>query len=331
MSASRLHAASIVIDAVAPLLINKKYLDVYRQGGVTAVAPTVDFSGAAWPTLNEVSSWLDLIRKRDDLLLIRSADDVLKAKKEGKLGIILHFQGTEPIEKNLNFVNAFKAMGVGIIQLTYNERCRVGDGCEVPEDSGLTKFGTRLIERLNECKVIVDCSHTGYRTTREAIDVSASPVVVSHANCSAIFDHPRNLPDDLIKAIGSRGGLIGASASPQFTALEVPASLEQFVAHIDHMVQLIGVDSVALGLDYYVSMHPYMDLEAATASYNAHLDNGSWDPANYRPPPYIRPSGIETPDKIGNLTDALSKRYDDSDVKKILGENWLRIYRQIWS
>lgn len=326
-----LHADSIVIDAVAPLLRHKKHLNDYKQGGVTAVAPTVGGEHGAWVALKEIGGWLRTIRECEDLVLIRSAQDVRAAKNHRKLGIILHFQGTEPIEKELDFIDTYKELGVGIIQLAYNERNRIGDGCEVREDVGLSRFGRTVIERMNEVGVIIDCSHTGYRTTRDAIEMSKTPVVISHAGSAVVYPNQRNLPDDLIKAIGENGGVIGANASPHFVSEARQATLDEFLAHIDHMVQLIGPDHVALGLDYFITMEPYCNPATAKKIYEEAVASGRWSTDNYRAPPYIRPKGIETPDKLGNLTKGMQERgYADADIKKIVGENWLRVYETVW-
>ena len=162
---STVHAYAVVIDSTCPLLDDSVYLDVYCRGGATVVAPTVGGFDNAAHTLRRLAGWQRLLRARIDLALVTCAADIRAAKRDGRLGLYFHFQGADPIEDDLNLVEAYRALGVGVVQLTYNVRNRVGDGCEEPSDAGLSRSGRQLVARLNEAGVVVDCSHTGVRTT----------------------------------------------------------------------------------------------------------------------------------------------------------------------
>ena len=327
----QLHDEAIVIDAVCPLLMNKKYIEWYKEGGATAVAPTVASGENAAEAIRSVGGWLRFVRSRDDLILVRQAGDIERAKQEGKLGIYLHFQGTDPLENDIDLVDAFKAAGVGIIQLTYNVKNRVGDGGSERTDSGLSYFGLEFVKRCNEVGVIVDCSHTGYRTTMDAIEASTKPVVFSHANSKGVTDSPRNIADDQIKAVAATGGLVGIVGFPAFVADSTTPTLDQFIDHIDYDVNLVGIDHVGLGVDYYLGQHLVADEEDAKAVYDDMITTGRWRPEAYPPPPHRFPQGIETPRTLPNLTARLLERgYKAEDVKKILGGNWMRVFREIW-
>jgi membrane dipeptidase len=329
--ALQVHREAVVIDAVCPLLHEPRHLDLYRQGGCTVVAPTIGGSEGAAVTLRTLGLWMGLIRERDDLMLIKSAADVATAKATGKLGILPHFQGTEPLEDSLDLVDAYKELGVGIIQLSYNVKNRVGDGCEERTDAGLSRFGLKLIERMNRARVIVDCSHTGYRTTMEAIEASSAPVVFSHANPRAVHPSPRNIRDDQFKAIAATGGLVGMVGYPAFVSSSPRPTLDEFIAHIDYTVDLIGIDHVALGIDYFTGMDPISPLADAQRLYDGLIGSGAWTADSYPPPPYIYPAGMETPAGFPNLTARLLERgYSPDDVMKILGGNWVRVYRAVW-
>lgn len=327
----RVHAESIVIDAVCPLALEPRYLDWYREGGVTALAPTVGSTESACALLSRLAAWHRLLRERQDLLLVRQAGDIELAKRSGRLGIYLHLQGTDPIEDNLDLIDLYKALGVGVVQLTYNVRNRVGDGCEEPADAGLSRFGVRLVERLNSARVIVDCSHTGLRTSLDAVACSSAPVVLSHSNVAAVHPSQRNVADELIEAIARRGGMIGIAGFPAMLAPAARPSLDDFVAHIDAIVQRVGVDHVGLGIDYYLGQAGVAADEAAMQMYRQAVDAGIWSSA-YPPPPHHYPTGIETPRTLPNLTRRLLERgYAEVDVQKILGGNWLRVMRAVWS
>jgi membrane dipeptidase len=253
--ATALHDAAIVIDAVCPLLMDHRHLELYRRGGATAVAPTVGGSENAETALRTIGRWIKLIRNAGDLALVRRAADIEAAKRDRRLGIILHFQGTDPIEDDVDLIDAYKSLGVGMVQLTYNVRNRVGDGCEEPGDAGLSRFGRDVVKRLNEARIVVDCSHTGYRTTMDAIEASRRPTVFSHAGAFSVHPSPRNITDEQIKAVAK----------------------------------------------------------------------------SYPPPPYYFPAGIETPEGLPNLTRRLLERgYGEADVLKIMGGNWVRVFREVW-
>ncbi len=327
------HDSAIVIDAVAPILQRRKYVDLFIKGGVTCVAPTVGGKENVGEATKKLGDWLHYIGQRSgELMHIKTAADIERAKAEKKLGILFHFQGTEPFEQDLNLVEAFHALGVRMVMLTYNVKNAVGDGCEERTDAGLSRFGVRLIERLNANRIVVDVSHTGYRTTMEAMEVSKAPVVFSHANTKAILDSARHIADDQAKAAAKTGGLVGVTLVPYFIVRGGGRpSLDQFVDHIDHYVKLIGIDHVGLGLDYYWGQQPFATDEEADATWQQFVDAGIWDPANYPKPPHYYPEGLATPAEMSGLTKILLKRgYSVDNVKQIMGLNWLRVFRSVW-
>ncbi|WP_374633192.1 dipeptidase [Ferrovibrio sp.] len=331
VDAQSLHADAIIIDPVCPLLHQKDMLDVYKKGGLTAIAPTVGGWENAATTMRGLGSWVQYIRERGDAILVRSAADIEEAKRTNKIGVIFHFQGTDPLEDSLDLVDAYKSLGVGMIQLTYNVKNRVGDGCEERTDAGLSKFGLKAIARMNQARIIVDCSHTGYRTTMDAFEASSAPTVFSHANPRAVYGTPRNVLDEQIKAAAATGGLTGIVGFPPFVAADKRPTLDQFIDHISYVADLVGIDHVALGIDYFLGQSPYTPDDAAMKFYEETIASGRWTPAAYPPPPYYYPEGIGTPDQMPNLTAALVKRgFSEADIRKILGGNWMRVFRAVW-
>jgi len=326
-----LHTDSIVIDAVCPLVMeDPRYLDWYREGGVTALAPTVGGWENARTTLTRVAAWHRLLREREDVLCVRQVRDIEIAKERGRLGIYLHLQGTDPVEDNLDLIDLYKSLGVGVIQLTYNVKNRVGDGCEERTDAGLSRFGVKLVKRLNQASVLVDCSHTGLRTSLEAIEHSTAPVILSHANLVSVHKSPRNVSDELAKAIAQSGGVIGVAGFPAFVGDSITPSLDDFIAHIDALVELVGIDHVGLGIDYYWGQAGVASDKEALDTYNEAVRAGRWSSA-YPPPPHHYPAGIDTPKTLPNLTTRLLARgYPEADVRKILGTNWLRVMQNVW-
>lgn len=340
--AMKLHEDLIVIDGTCPLLgadRNPRYLDWYKQGGATAAAPSI--AGGPMRATSDVvnrSHTLDvlgyfhrLIHSRSDLLLVRTADDLLRAKKEGKLGIIPHFQGTGPIEWNFDLIDMFKAAGVGVIQLSYNVQDQFGSGILEPKDSGLSMLGVALVKRLNEAKVIVDVAHTGIRTALDAVERSTAPVIVSHGNPRAVHNNPRNIPDEIIKAVAQSGGFVGAVMYPAFVTDAQRPTLDDFIRHIDYLMELVGPDHVSISSDYFEAQWGVMEDADAQKFYDRLIASGVWNPSAYPPPPYVYPAGVETPKTLFKLTHGLLNRgYSQDDIRKIWGGNWLRVMRKVW-
>ena len=326
-----LHNEAIVIDGTCPLAREVPYIDWWREGRATALAPTVGGSEGPTATLKALGGWHRLAAARDDLTLVRRAADIEAAKEAGKLGLILHFQGTEPVADSLDLVDAYKALGVGMIQLAYNVKNRVGDGAEERTDAGLSRFGLRLIERMNQARIIVDCSHTGRRTTLDAIEASSATVVFSHANPEAVHESRRNITDEQIRAVAATGGLTGMNGYPGFVSSDPRPTVDQLIDHVDYVADLVGVDHIGVGIDYFNFQVPVVDDETAMRLYRARVAEGRWQPETYPPPPYHMPKGIETPRTLPVLTERLVERgYGAEDVKKILGANWLRVFRDVW-
>ncbi|MBM09342.1 MAG: peptidase M19 [Magnetovibrio sp.] len=326
-----LHHKGIIIDGVCPLLMDKKNVSWYLDGGLTVAVPTVAIREPAEHVMRTIGSWHRFISNDDRLCLICESKDIRRAKENGQMGIVFHFQGTDSIEDDLNLLDVFKKLGVGMVQLTYNVKNRVGDGaCERTND-GLSIFGVELVKRYNELGIVVDGSHSGERTTLDAINQSTKPFVFSHANAKALYDSPRNITDEQMRACASTGGLVGIVGFPGFLGPNCRPTLDHFIDFIDYAVELIGPDHVGLGLDYYMGMDPIIPIEQARARYDDAVSKGRWNPDIYPPPPHHFPTSIETPRALVNLTAGLLDRgYNPDIVLKIMGGNWLRVFENVW-
>jgi membrane dipeptidase len=333
--AAKLHKEAIVIDAVCPLLREKKYIDWYAAGGVTIAAPTVGAMEGIDVTMRAVAGWKAFIARNSGnagkITQVSSVAEMRRAKRDGRLGLLFHFQGTDPIEDDLDMVHAYKALGVGIMQLCYNVRNRVGDGADERQDTGLSYFGVELIKAMNEARMIVDTAHTGIKTSFDALEASERPVICSHGNPRKVKESHRNLPDDLIKAIAAQGGVIGMVGFPAFVSADKKPTLDQFIDHIAYTADLVGIDHVGLGIDYYQGQYMVMPDDEAQRLYDGLIASGKWRPGTYPPPPHRYPEGIETPRTLPKLTSRmLARGFSAADTTKVLGENWLRVYEQVW-
>ena len=322
--ASEIYREAIVIDATAPILVNDRDWPKWHEGGVTCALATVNRSENAAAAVLSIGEWYAKIRRNADrLLLATSVADVERAKREGKLAVVFHFQNATAIEYNLNLLEVYQRLGVRVIQLTYNIKNPLGDGCLEPTNSGLSNFGIAAVKEMNRLGIVVDLSHTGEQTTLDAMDASEKPVLFTHANAKAVCDHPRNLSDRQMHRLAELDGVMGLNGFPSFvkTGVEAP-TLDDLIDHLDYIVKTIGIDHVGLGLDYFYADRAHYDMRIAT---------GQWKPDEYPPPPWHYPQGIEDASRLGAVAPAMARRgYSDADIEKVLGLNFLRVFRAVW-
>jgi membrane dipeptidase len=321
--ARAIHDDAIVIDATCPGRYWRAHWRDWIAGGTTACALSVGGGDSVRETVYSVADALRMVRETPGLCLATSVAGIRAAKRADELAIILHFQGVEPLEYEPALLEAYWRMGVRVVQLAYNRRNPACDGCEEPSDAGLSVLGRRMIAEMNRLGMLVDVSHTGVCSALEAIEASAAPCVASHSNAATVHANRRNLPDELIKAIAFSGGVIGMNGFPSFVAASDRPTLDQFIDHMVYIDTLVGPGHVGLGIDYY---------EGTRADYDALVAAGIWSTQNYRPPPHHYPAGLERPDGLPALTSRLLERgYTEDAVRGILGENWLRVYDEVWT
>jgi membrane dipeptidase len=328
-----LHSDSIVIDATCPLASFENWYESWIKGGATAIAPTVSYGSLDTLTsFKKTADWLCKISNDDRLMLIENSDQILEAKEKNKMGIILAFQTTTCFSTDINLVKAFKKLGLKIVLIAYNQRNFVGDGCTEPSNIGLSTFGKRLVNELNKEGILIDVAHTGYKTAMEAIDISEKPVVFTHSNPKAVYDNPRNIPDELIKAIARKNGVIGMNGYPAFLCKSNRPSMDLFIEHMKYIIDLVGIDHVGLGIDYYEYQAGVASDADASKMYEWLISSGTWSKSAYPAPPWYYPEGIELPEKLPNLTKALiAKGFSELDIRKILGLNFLRVFKEVWN
>ena len=334
-----LHSDAVVWDMLIPWMFQtnpearQRILESAASGGYTYLSLTVgddqvNLAGAVRTIAKERAYFL---ANADKYVLVETVDDVLRAKKESKIAVSFHFQGTLPIDYDVNMVEVYYSLGVRHMLLVYNMKNYVGDGCLERTDGGLSRFGVRLVEEMNRVGMIVDASHTGHQTTMDMFEASSDPVIFSHANPRALWDHPRNILDDQIKACAASGGLVGVAGVGVFAG-DNDASVDMVFRHVDYIAQLAGPQHVGLGTDYIEvlerrALPPGTIFNPKDVHEDAHFQASggksrgpSWDKIDYF-----------APEQMPELTDAMLKRgYSEADVRGVLGENMLRVARQVW-
>ncbi|MBM3532649.1 MAG: peptidase M19 [Alphaproteobacteria bacterium] len=331
--ARRLHRSAVICDMLLPFMYGAnepKYQTLERMAasGTSFVSLTVavDWHSLEY-TLHAIARERAWFRAHaDKYVLVETVDDILKAKREGKLAVAFHFQGTNPLQADADMIEPYYRLGVKHMLMAYNQKNAVGDGCYEAVDGGLSKFGRMVVREMNRVGMLVDLSHTGYRTCRDVFEVSSAPVCFTHSNPLALWDNPRNIGDDLILATAKSGGIVGVNGIGLHMG-DNDASTEMICRQIDHISGLVGAQHVGLGLDYVYDNVALMVDFATHPAWNPDGAIGAKATRGYEP----KDVAFAAPEQLPELTEMLLKRsYSEADIRGILGENWLRVLRRVW-
>jgi membrane dipeptidase len=342
------YTRAIVIDNLAtpgpfnvPSMFARPWTDAMvanaRTSGITAVNVTISGGGATGAAAFESTvrnvAFLEreLDAHPDAFVQVRGVADIRRAKETSRVGLIAGFQDATMLESDLSRVDVFHDLGVRIIQLTYNVRNLVGDGCLEPGNAGLSNFGRDVVRRMNELGVLVDLSHCGRRTTTDAIAASAKPVAVTHSGCAAIAELPRNKTDEQLRLLAEKGGVVGIYTMP-FLRMSGQPTASDFIQHVEHAVQVCGEDHVGVGSDNSITP---LDLTPAFRAEHADFvrarrRQGIGAPGEDENVFNFVPD-FNTPRRMEQIADALAARgHSSARVEKILGQNWLRLFGEVW-
>jgi membrane dipeptidase len=324
----KLHKEAIVIDGSIVIDMVPDHFERVRAGNVTAVNHTVtDPYADLLTSLKEIEfcrRWI--AENAEHALLVRSVADIHEAKRSGREGVIFGPQNTEMIGTDLAFLGTFYDLGVRILQLTYQRQNWVGSGCGEKRDGGLTTFGRKMVGAMDELGILVDLSHCGAVTSRDAIELSRNPVIFSHAHPSAIAPNVRAKDDDLLRAMAAKGGVIGVTALSAFCCdparPKVRPGLADMVKHIRYLVDLLGIDHVGVALDFEETNTP----EHYEASVKLHPEiQSGWAYEEKRI------HDLTEVKDLPNLTRAMVVAgFTDDEIRKVLGLNFMRVFKHVW-
>jgi membrane dipeptidase len=300
------------------------------QSGITAINYTVSdhtFEG----TVSNIATLEMLTEQHPDVfLIVRRHSDIARAKRENKVGIMPGFQYTAFLEENPERIEMFRQLGVRIMQLTYNNRSIFGDGCLEPGNAGLSKAGIAAVKKMNDLGVAVDLSHSGYRTTSDGISESGKPVLITHSGCAAVYAHPRNKPDEILRALADRGGYFGVYLMPYVVASPTVPTREHVLDHVVHAINVCGADHVGIGSDGSIQKTVLTDEQKAAfdkdIARRKKLGIGAPGEDRY---PYV--PDLNGPDHMEIIATELARRGQSTSViEKILGANFQRVIGEIW-
>jgi membrane dipeptidase len=335
MKAHPVHDKMTIVDG---LIFMADYTgELLIKGGVDAANVTVnrfqnDFAG----TCDDIAKWHEaLSRPGCTWHPVLKIEDIFEAKKNGKVGLIMGFQNSRPIEDKLERLAFFHALGIRVIQLTYNERNFVGDGCMEEPDAGLSTFGKRVVDELNRLGIAIDISHCGERTSRDVIERSAVPPLVTHANARKLAGRPRNKTDEFLRSAASAGCTIGVSIHGMMCwdgNPNNPPALANYVRHVNYMRNLIGIDRLTIGTDF----HSLSDARLAESTLSNTVKR-----YGARHEAYVAafggtladrfPRDCNSPAELRQLTDALLvDGWSKSDLLKFYSSNLVRALSRAW-
>jgi microsomal dipeptidase-like Zn-dependent dipeptidase len=324
-----LHEKMVVIDGLQYSNWSRDVFKMMSEGGLTAVHATAAYWETTIEALRNIGDWNQRFQIHGDLIMpVRRVADIYAAKQADKVGIILGFQNCSPVEDDFRLVEIFHQLGVRFMQLTYNNQSLLASGCYENVDGGITRFGKVIIREMNRVGMVIDMSHSGERSTLEAIEFSSKPITVSHANPTFFQPAARNKSDTVLKAIGETKGMLGFSLYPLHLKNGSDCTLSEFCTMVARTAELIGVDHIGIGSDLCVDQPD---------SVLAWMRHGRWikesgDGGSAALPAWPpQPEWIRSSADFGNLTQGLlDAGFDEADVAKIMGGNWLRFFKLSW-
>lgn len=341
--ALRYHRDLVVVDGHSDLVVDiyrrhrrgetavfrRVHADTLRAAGVDvlmlstggdAPAQNVGSDDPVWCTLQRIQAvHREQEQSQDVVTLCGRMAEVDQALAAGQIALLMMIEGGRPLRDDAGMLELYYRLGIRSIQLTWNSRNLLGDGCAETEAGGrLTRLGKAVVKTMNRLGMVIDLSHASEATFYSALDTSEAPIIVSHANARAVCSHLRNLTDDQIRALAQHGGVIGACLFPRFIDPEQP-SMERLLDHIDHIAALVGVDAISLGpdlIDYALDIFlPELRGYAQGALYG--------DDFQF-------PDDLKDVSALPLVTVGLRRRgYATEDIAKIMGGNLLRVYRRV--
>ena len=297
-----------------------------REGGVDAIHVTIAYHEMFRDMVANIEDWNRHFESFPELIFQGfTGADVRRARREGRTAIFFGFQNPSPIEDDIGLVEICYMLGARFMQLTYNNQSLLATGCYEEEDAGVTRMGREVIAEMNRVGMIVDMSHSGERSTLEAIETSTRPIAITHAN--PFFWHParRNKSNEVLQALGQSGGMLGFSLYPHHLKGKSDCNLTSFCEMIARTADLIGVDNLGLGSDLCQD-HPDSIVEwMRVGRWTKNIDYGEGNSSDSGFPKM--PDWFENNRDFPNIKKGLlSHGFSEKDVAAIMGENWLSFF-----
>jgi membrane dipeptidase len=295
-------------------------LSQWRNAGVGFLSVNVGYDVMPWgDTLRTLAAFRRWIAASDDYALVARARDIEAVHREGRMAVAFDIEGALAMGGALDMVPLYHDLGVRQMLLAYNRGNEAAGGCH-DRDVGLSQFGRQVVAEMNRVGMVVDCSHCSFRTTMDVMECSTAPVVFSHSNARSLSDHQRNIVDEQARACAATGGVVGLAGYQLFLGGGRP-TVDKLADHIDYFCDLVGPAHVGLGLDF-----DWAPDDAESVALFATMRD-YWPAEQYPEGPAL----FLGPESLPELADVLvQRRYDERDVRAILGENFLRVASEVW-
>ena len=309
--------------------LSRSGVDVIFENFMDGISIVTSQNGLKW---NDVILTLGMrfsdIAKQDTVYLARTYEDLFEAKRTNRIAILPSLEAASILENEVDRVDVLYGLGVRCMGITYNEANTLGSGLTEKRDAGLTKFGRKVVERMNRLGMVIDISHCGDQTSLDVIEASTQPVMITHAGARKVWDSPRMKSDEVLQACAEKGGIIGVCAAPNTTlSMRNPNehSIHSVMEHLEYMINLVGIDHVGLGPDTFFGDHVALQ-NAFDGMLSLHESHGNDE---YEISPFVK--GLENPSEATKnmIRWLIQKEYKIQDMEKITGGNALRVLKQI--
>lgn len=336
--ARRLLSRSIVINGnmlpgFSDPADDPQFIADVHASGITAVKLSVGGGAGTFSDTVEHIGYINnqITAHKDIYMPIFSVHDLVEAKRSGKVGIFYAFEDTGMLEGGVERINYFHSLGVRSMQLSYNGVSPFASGVMSPKPSqGLTKKGAEAVITMNGVGVTIDVSHSDDKSTLQIIEQSSKPVMISHGGCAAINPHPRNKSDAILKAVADQGGVFGQYELSYLTPGLEQQTAADYMRHLTHALNICGEDHVGIGSDAFMLAFDTSpeSMKAWNDSIKQRADAGIAAPGE-GPPPFA--VGMNGPHKSLVIAEGLLKAgYSETAVEKVLGGNFLRVFKETW-
>lgn len=304
-------------------ILGRDYLPGFSQGGVNLIVSSIFLHDWYLPemALRKALAQISILKQEigrleGEIMLVTDRDSLEEALEKKVPGILLSFEGADPIGNDLDLLPVFRDLGVRGIGLVWSRRNYIADGCFFSEKregkkGGLTDFGVKVLEEASRLGMFIDVSHLNDEGFWDVMEFHEGPLIASHSNCRTLVHSPRNLTDEQIKAIAEKGGVIGMNAYAAFVAEDYRtrrAGVEDLLDHLDHVVELVGVEHAGMGFDFCSGFDGFTSFVSGEKAYevlDGHKDMALW------------------------VEGLLGRGYDAGEIGRILGGNFLDFFRRV--
>jgi len=321
-----MNSTNFKIDNLQYCNWSKEIFQINREAQLDAIHVTIAYHEDFDEVKNNVKVWNKYFQDYKDLIFHgKTFKDIEKAHKENKTAIFFGFQNCSPIEDDIELVEACYELGARFMQLTYNNQSLLATGCYEQNDSGVTRMGRQVIKEMNRVGLVVDMSHSAERSTLDAIEISERPIVISHANPS--FWHPalRNKSNEVLKALGESGGMLGFSMYPHHLKDSSNCTLESFCEMIASTADLMGIGHIGIGSDLCQNQPDSVVEWMRNGTWTKERDFGEGSAGSAGFPD--QPSWFRDNRDFSNIALGLKDvGFSDDEVAAVMGNNWLNFF-----